>query len=115
MLDKKIRDASLTASLTEKDIAKIKEASSDRQKSLRNELEALRSRQSKTIADEAKALSELEKARALKEAEADVIANKLLKDMVTIDKDSKTDVSNISNQIIKLKTKNINLKLKTKN
>ncbi|MFN7342780.1 MAG: hypothetical protein ACK5TA_05535, partial [bacterium] len=64
LLDKKIRDASLTASLTAKDIAKIKEASSDRQKSLRTELEALRSRQTKTIADESKALSELEKTKA---------------------------------------------------
>lgn len=61
LLDKKIRDASLTATLTEKDIAKIKEASSDRQKSLRTELEALRSRQNKSIADEAKSLAELDK------------------------------------------------------
>lgn len=64
LLDKKIREANLTASLTEDDIKKIKEASSDRQKSLRSELEALRSRQSKTTADEAKALTELEKIKA---------------------------------------------------
>ncbi len=64
LLDKKIREANLTASLTEDDIKKIKDASSDRQKSLRKELEALRSRQSKTSADEAKALAELEKIKA---------------------------------------------------
>lgn len=64
LLDKKIREANLTASLTEDDIKKIKDASSDRQKSLRAELEALRGRQSKTSADEAKALAELEKIKA---------------------------------------------------
>lgn len=64
LLDKKIREANLTASLTEEDITKIKEASSDRQKSLRAELEALRGRQSKSSADEVKALAELEKLRA---------------------------------------------------
>lgn len=64
LLDKKIREANLTASLTEDDIKKIKEASSDRQKSLRTEIEALRGRQSKTSADEAKVLAELEKIKA---------------------------------------------------
>ena len=64
LLDKKIREAELTATLTEDDIRKIKEASSDRQKSLRTELEVLRGRQSKTSADEAKALAELEKIKA---------------------------------------------------
>lgn len=64
LLDKKIRVANLTASLSEDDIKKIKDASSDRQKSLRAELEALRSRQNKTSADEAKALGDLEEIKA---------------------------------------------------
>ncbi len=64
LLDKKIREANQTALLSEADIAKIKDASSDRQKSLRAETEALRSRQSKASTDEAKALAELEKIKA---------------------------------------------------
>jgi potassium-dependent mechanosensitive channel len=64
LLDKKIQEANQTAKLTKADIAKINEASSDRQKSLRAESEALRSRQNKATADEAKALAELEKIKA---------------------------------------------------
>ena len=64
LLDKKIREANQTAVLSEADIAKIKDASSDRQKFLKTETEALRSRQSKASTDEAKALAELEKIKA---------------------------------------------------
>ncbi|MES2980801.1 MAG: mechanosensitive ion channel domain-containing protein [Verrucomicrobiota bacterium] len=64
LLEKKIREASRTAVLSEEDIAQIKAASSDRQKALRTETEALRSRQSKASEDEAKALANLVKIKA---------------------------------------------------
>ncbi len=64
LLDKKIHEANQTAALSEADITKIKEASSDRQKSLKAETEALRSRQNKASTDEAKALAELEQIKA---------------------------------------------------
>jgi potassium-dependent mechanosensitive channel len=64
LLNRKIRLANQTASLTDKDIAQIKAASTDRQKSLQSELDSFRSRQNKSTSDEAKALAELEKAKA---------------------------------------------------
>ncbi len=70
LLDKKIREANQTAVLSEADITKIKDASSDRQKSLRAETEVLKSRQSKVSTDEAKALAELEKIKAAEKPDA---------------------------------------------
>ncbi len=64
LLEKKIREANRTATLSEEDITQIKAASLDRQKALRVETEALRSRQNKASEDEAKALAELEKMKA---------------------------------------------------
>ncbi len=69
LLDKKIRIANQTAVLSEADIAKIKDASSDRQKSLKTETEALKGRQSKASTDEAKALAELEKIKAAEKSD----------------------------------------------
>jgi potassium efflux system protein len=64
LLQKKISEASLTAVLSKEDIDQIKAASTDRQKALKAEIEALRSRQSKASADEAKALANLEKIKS---------------------------------------------------
>lgn len=64
LINRKIAEARKTAVLSDADLEKIKAASSDRQKSLRTETEALRARQSKAVADEAKALAELEKIKA---------------------------------------------------
>ena len=64
LLQKKISEASLTAVLSKEDIDQIKAASADRQKALKAEIEALRSRQSKASTDEAKALANLEKIKS---------------------------------------------------
>ncbi len=74
LLDRKIREANQTAVLSEADITKIKDASSDRQKSLKNEAEALRSRQNKASADESKAIAELETIKAAEKPDAAAIA-----------------------------------------
>ncbi|MEY3395971.1 MAG: hypothetical protein RL346_2208 [Verrucomicrobiota bacterium] len=64
LLNQKITEAEKTASLREEDITQIKAASSDRQKALRTETEALRSRQNKAASDESKALEDLQKIQA---------------------------------------------------
>jgi potassium efflux system protein len=64
LLESKIREASKTAALTGEDVAQIEAASSDRQKAIRAETEALRNRQKKTAEEEAKALANLEQIRA---------------------------------------------------
>ncbi len=69
LLEKKIREAAKSASLSEEDITQIKAASSDRQKALRAETEALRSRQNKAAADETKALENLQKIKAMEKPE----------------------------------------------
>ena len=61
LLQKKLNEASLTAVLSKEDIDQIKAASADRQKALKAEIEALRSRQNKASTDETKALANLEK------------------------------------------------------